>query len=160
MAIILLTMMNRFMGQTAETSQIMTVAREASVILRMMKMAVREAEAVEVGENILRCTKGGKQAHFFRFDNVQQSVEYTNAEGKKKHYARGDIVGLVSSVLPDARNIFSLTISFKDPRVKRGGAEEAISEFSAIVTQRVNEKFSDPAWILNKTEGCPPSCGS
>lgn len=161
MAIILLTLMNRFMGRTAETSQIMVVARESSVILRLMKMSVREADNIETGEHLLRCTKGGKQAHFFRFDNTKEAIEYTNPNGKKMFYAVGNVLGFSSELASHQANVFRLILHFKDPRVPRGGTEEASADFSAIVSQRVNvEVFSDPAWILNEQDSCPPNCGS
>jgi prepilin-type N-terminal cleavage/methylation domain-containing protein len=162
MAIFLLKLMTGAITSVSEQEGMMAVAKEASIVLKFMKRAIRESDTVAPAENSLETTTGKGYTYSFTYEPDLKGVRavWTSEGGGERVFSQGHIEGFeVTQPDKNFSNIFKVIIKVTNPR-KRGATIDDSFVYGALITQRVPKKVPDPAWIPNDVQNCPPDCSS
>lgn len=139
----------------------MAAAQKANIILQKVRMALRGAKELEItGTGISGMTSKGE--HFqLEYRPDKEAIEWTNPPvsidktlGQNKIY-KFEILQPIAAY----PRIYQLVIHYKNPEAKIPSEENALV-YRSIVSERVpyGDRITDPSWVLNSKDDCPPSC--
>jgi prepilin-type N-terminal cleavage/methylation domain-containing protein len=163
MAMFMLRLMTDFSVQVSHTGEVMATARDASIILRIIKESIREAHEVTPGTDSFVTTVNETDGSLreMRFERIDDSMVISDsAKGTSVNYAKGNIYRLEVKPVDKYGNIFRVILRMKNPQSNAEPNDDNTAEFGCIVTQRVDNSIPDKSWVPNEADACPDEAGN
>ncbi len=171
-SILLMTMMTRFQKTAVELSGRNKAAQDAIVIMYKLKNLIRNAAKIETLDSSFLVTFSDAKTNEVVFNSETGLIEWSGeyVDPWDKSLGSGTILGMSLKPLGQVGDIqvprvFKLTLKLENPEARyRNEPTLALQKaliYSTIVSMRIpdGKKESDPSWVYNETDQCPPSCG-
>ena len=171
-SILLMTMMTRFQKTAVELSGRNKAAQDAILIIYKLKNLIRNAAKVETQSSSFTVYFKDDKTNTVTFNSDTGLIEWDGFDVPlwDQSLGSGTLLGMTLKSLSkvgevNTPRVYKLTLKLENPEAPyRNEPALALQKaliYSTIVSMRipVNKKESDPSWVLNSQQNCPPSCG-
>ena len=172
-SILLMTMMTRFQQTAVELSGRNKAANDSILIMYKLKNLIRNAKQVKTQGSAFTVTLPDGKTNEVTFDPQTGLISWDGDDVPMWDRSLGN--GSLLSFNLESKSeigsiktprVFKLTLKIVNPeaphRDEPSLAMQKALVYSTIVSMRIPDlqKESDPSWVMNSQEECPPSCGS
>ncbi len=170
-SILLMAMMTRFQQTAVQLTGRNKAANDSILIMYKLKNLIRNAKRVETqGSSFVVSFSDGKQDEVtFDSETGLISWEGDNVSSWDRNLGNGTLLSMNLESISKIANIqtprlYKLILKIENPEAPyRNEPELALQKalvYSTIVSMRIPDlqRETDPSWVMNSDENCPPSC--
>ena len=172
-SILLMAMMTKFQQTAVELSGRNKAANDAIIIMYKLKNLIRNAKQVNSQGSSFTVIYSDGKTDDVEFDPQTGLISWEGDDVAlwDKNMGNGSLLAMNLESISKIGNIqtprvYKLTLKIENPEARHRSeptlAMEKALVYSTIVSMRIPDlqKESDPSWVMNKEENCPPSCDS